>query len=390
VSADRGGRRLLVLTPFPPRLDAPHGGGRSVARLIQLHATRNRVGLLTLRRADESEVDPAVAGVCDFVCEIERVPVGRSARVAWRERQRALAFARGQPLWAASVHTRAFARSLVEVCADWTPDVVQAEFAVMGGYLPLVSRPARRVVVDHDPVVRHGGGGVARWRRRRFARQAAADAIVVFTTEDERALESLTSSATLVTRIPLAWRVPRAPLDPLGSDPPTVLFVGSFRHPPNVAAARRLAALLPELRRHCPNVALALVGEAPPADLAATGAIVTGWVDDVEPWLASAAVVAAPVSDGGGTRVKVVEALVAGKAVVGTPLAFEGLDVQAGRDAVVATEDGALLAAIVELLTHPGRRQQLGSAAYEWGQRLPTADDVEDSYESLYRSLEDM
>ena len=384
----RRDRRLLVLTPFAPRLDAPHGGGRSVARLIQLHATRNRVGLLTLRRADEPDVDPALAAVCEFVREIERVPVGRSARVAWRERQRALALARGHPLWAASVQTRAFAHSLVELCVEWKPDIVQAEFGVMGTYLPNAPRPARRIVVDHDPAIRHSGRGVARWRRRRFARASAADAIVVFTTEDERAVRRMAPPETMIARIPLAWRQPHAALDPLGSDPLTVLFVGSFRHPPNVAAARRLAALLPELRRHFPDVVLALVGEEPPADLAAAGALVPGRVDDVEPWLASAAVVAAPISDGGGTRVKVIEALAAGKAVVGTPLAFEGLNVQDGRDAIVATDDGAFADAVVQLLADPGRRRQLGTAAHAWAERLPTADEIEDAYESLYHALE--
>jgi len=85
--------RLLVLAPFPPRLDASHGGGRSVARLSQLHATRNDVALLVLRRPGELEVDGAVAAACEFVREVERIPVGRSVPVAWRERQRAVLLA---------------------------------------------------------------------------------------------------------------------------------------------------------------------------------------------------------------------------------------------------------------------------------------------------------
>jgi glycosyltransferase involved in cell wall biosynthesis len=268
---------------------------------------------------------------------------------------------------------------------------VQAELGVMGVYLPLVPRPAPRVLVEHDPGIRRSGGLVAQWSRRRFARDsaAAADAVVVFTEQDEQALRLLAPPRVSITRIPLAWRVSRPALDAVGSEPPIVLFVGSFRHPPNVDAARRLVSFLPELRRHRPDVVLALVGEEPPPDLAAGGALVPGRVDDVEPWLESAAVVAAPISDGGGTRVKVVEALAAGKAVVGSSRAFEGLDVEDGREAVIAGDDAAFAAAVAQLLADPERRRRLGAGARAWAERLPTADDVEDAYEALYRQLED-
>jgi glycosyltransferase involved in cell wall biosynthesis len=380
-------RRLLILAPFPPRLDATHGGGRSVAKLVQLHATRNRVALLALRQPGEPGVDAAVAALCELVHEVERVPIGRSLQVAWRERQRAVCLARGMPLWAASVSTREYARSVVRLCSEWQPHVVQAEFGVMGPYLSAAPRPARRLLVEHDPGIRRNGNAVARWSRRRLVRASAADAVVVFTKEDEAAMRAALPTSVPVTTIPLAWRLPSPALDPLGSDPPTVLFVGSFRHPPNVGAARRLVALLPELRRRRPDVVLALVGEEPPADLAAAGAIVPGRVDDVEPWLASAAVVAVPVAEGGGTRVKVIEALAAGKAVVGTRLAFEGLDVEDGRDVAVADDDAAFVAAVTRLLADPGERRRLGTAAHAWAERLPAADDVEDAYESLYREL---
>lgn len=381
-------RRLLILSPFPPRFDATHGGGRTVARLLQLHATRNRIALLMLRRPHEPEIDDAVAALCEIVREVTRVPVGRSPRHAWHERRRALALAQGQPLWAASILTRDFGRSLVELCAEWEPDVVQAELDVMGAYLPLAARPARRVLVDHDPSLRRSAGALTLWRRRRLARRSPGDAVVVFTPEDERALRPVVPHDIPIATIPMAWREQRPALDPVGSDPPTVLFVGSYRHPPNLSAARRLATLLPELRREVPDAVLALVGEEPPPDLAASGALVPGRVDDVEPWLSAAAVVAAPLVDGGGTRVKVVEALAAGKAVVGTTRAFEGLRVTDGREAVIADDDASFARAVVELLKDPERRRQLGAAARAWAERMPSADDVEDAYQSLYDSLD--
>jgi glycosyltransferase involved in cell wall biosynthesis len=380
-------RRLLILSPFPPRLDASHGGGRTVARLVQLHATRNRIALLMLRRPDEAGIDDATAAQCELVREVPRVPVGRSPRVAWRERRRALALAQGEPLWAASILTRDFGRSVVELCSEWRPDIVQAELDVMGAYLPYAPRPARRVLVEHDPSLRRTAGALTLWRRRRLVRRCPADAVVVFTAEDERTLRPVVPRDIPIATIPMVWRDDRPALDPVGSEPPTVLFVGSYRHPPNLAAARRLAALLPELRRDVPESVLALVGEEPPPDLTTSGAVVPGRVDDVEPWLDKAAVVAAPIADGGGTRVKVVEALAAGKAVVGSTRAFEGLDVEDGRDAVIADDDASFGRALVDLLENPERRRELGSAARAWAERLPSADDVEDAYQSLYDSL---
>jgi len=339
-----------------------------------------------LRRPDELPIDEDVAAQCEIVREVARVPVGRSLSVAWRERRRALALAQGQPLWAASILTRDFGRKLVELCSDWRPDVVQAELDVMSAYLPFAARPARRVLVDHDPSLRRNGTTFTLWRRRRLARRSAADAVVVFTAEDESALRPVVPPDIPIATIPMAWREERPALDPVGSDPPTVLFVGSYRHPPNLSAARRLAALVPELRREVPEAVVALVGEDPPPDLARSGALVPGRVDDVEPWLSAAALVAAPLVDGGGTRVKVVEALAAGKAVVGTARAFEGLDVVNGRDAVIADSD-SFGRTVIELLGDPERRRQLGEAARAWAQRMPSGDDVEDAYASLYDSL---
>jgi glycosyltransferase involved in cell wall biosynthesis len=383
-------RRLLVLAPFPPRLDAAHGGGRSLAQLIEIHAQRSRVVLLALRRPEDEGVDDAVRDACELVREVNHVPIGHSFSVARREHARLAALARGRPLWAVSILSRAYGDALQQLCGEWQPNVVQAEFGVMGTYLRLVPRPARRVLVDHDPGVRRAGTWIARQSWRMFASDTAAtaDAIVAFSPEDVCVLRSLAPADVPVVQIPLAWRISRHPLDAVGAEPPTVLFVGNYRHAPNVDAAKRLARILPELKRRSPSVSLAIVGEHAPGGLAETGAVVVGRVPDVEPWLAAAAIVAAPLHSGGGTRVKVLEALRAGKAVVGTALAFEGLDVVDGRDVVIANDDTALTDALERLIADPERRRSLGAAAHAWAERLPTRTDIATAYEALYRRLE--
>jgi polysaccharide biosynthesis protein PslH len=154
-----------------------------------------------------------------------------------------------------------------------------------------------------------------------------------------------------------------------------VLFVGSYTHQPNVDAAKRLAnSIMPLVRIRFPSTSLRLVGERPPDGvrrLSADDTVVTGRVRDVRPYLESAAVVVAPMRLGGGVRVKVLEALAAGKAVVATPLAVAGLDVASGRELLLGTSDEELAHAICSLLADPDERAAMGARARAWAGRRP-------------------
>ena len=401
-----GGRRVLVLSPFPPRLDGRHGGSRAVAQLVVALAARDRVALAYLRAADEPPADPAVTAACERLHEGRRPGVAGSAVRPWH---RALAvlpcLATGWPLWAAARRDAGFARAVRMLAAEWRPHVAQAEFTTMAPYLAGVARPASRVVTVHEPGVPAarervaGSSGLARlfWRSdlRRWARferraLAAADAAVVFSDADRLAMERL-GTATRIERIPVAVPIPDAALDPAGAEPPRLLFVGSFVHPPNVdAALHLLGALLPRLRELVPGVGLDLVGEGPPEAvraLAGEGVTITGWVPALTPWLDRAAVVVAPLRLGGGMRVKVAEALAAGKAVAATPLAFAGLDVEPGVHALVADDDAAFVDGVAALLRDPGRRAAMGRAARALAvERLGPARTAV-AYDALYESL---
>jgi polysaccharide biosynthesis protein PslH len=97
--------------------------------------------------------------------------------------------------------------------------------------------------------------------------------------------------------------------------------------------------------------------------------------------------VVAPLSSGGGMRVKALDALAAGKALVATPLALEGIDVRDGEQVLVAVDDAAFADAVVALLADEPRRVALGRAARAWAEtnvewRLVTA-----AYDALYASL---
>lgn len=395
------GLRLLFLAPFAPRLDGTHGGSRSIAQRIAALGARHRVAVLYLRGGDEPAMDDALRALCDRVEEVPRAG-GR-----WRQRAvRAMALLRGEPRWAAQWAVPALARRAASVAASWRPDVVHFDFHLMAQYAGAFDGcHAARVLVDHEP-----GAAAARAaaRRRRGPARAVAlldarawrryerrvmrrmQAVVVFTERDERALAPL-AGATPLVRVPLSAPARAHPLDPLGHAPPAILFVGSFIHPPNVDAAMRLVAdVFPRVRARHPEARLWIVGDQPPPALRAAAddrVVVTGRVPDVTPYLDGAAVVVAPLREGGGMRVKVLEALGAGKALVATPLAASGMGLTAGEHALLVETDEEIAEAIAELVEHPARRAALGAAAFAWAHAHLGDDALVAAFEALYARL---
>lgn len=373
--------RVLVVSPFPPRRDAPHGGSRWIAGLVLALARSHDVALVTLRGSGEEGVDPRIGAVCELVVEVERRTARTALATAWRERQRFALAASGAPGWAVGFSVRALPGELERVVETWRPDVAHVESFVMAQYAGALA-PVPVVVVDQD-----AADTSAAMRRYRARVLSGADAIVALTERDRTMLAGLVPSAR-IERIPLAVDLRAAPLDPAGNGR-DVLFVGNFVHPPNVEAAERLVrSIFPRVAARRSDARLVIVGDGPPAALqGADNVVVTGRVADLDPVVDAAAVVVAPLASGGGMRVKVLEALGAGKAVVASPLALEGIGVIAGADVVVADGDEEFADAIVGLLENNSRRTELGHAARAWAEAHAGWDAIVAAYEALYESL---
>jgi polysaccharide biosynthesis protein PslH len=149
---------------------------------------------------------------------------------------------------------------------------------------------------------------------------------------------------------------------------PSLVFTGSMDWLPNEDAMTYFCReILPLIRADEPGVRLSIVGRAPtPAvqRLAADSNItVTGRVDDVRPWIEGAAVYVVPLRIGGGTRLKIFEAMAMGKAVVSTTVGAEGLPVGDGRNVLLADEPRTFARHVVRLLRNREERDALGAAA---------------------------
>jgi polysaccharide biosynthesis protein PslH len=394
-------RRILVCTPFAPRLDARHGG-KPTAQLLRRLAERHDIAVLALQLDRDDHVDPDIVERAVLVREVPRParsPLRR--RLAWT-----VGLVRGLPPWAVDCRSREYARALDHVLDEWSPDVVEIHLQAMAQYVGVAAaQDVGRVLVDYDPgstwadEVRGATRGprrlvrrleVVAWRRYEQNTRPRFDAIVVFAERDLDAVQP-TAGAAAVSRIPLTIDVPAEALDAEGADPPTVLFVGGFGHPPNVDAAIWLArAIFPKIAARVPDVRLQLVGQAPgPEVLALAGGAVSvhGSVPDVTPYADGAAVVVAPIRIGGSMRGKVLEALAAGKALVATPRAAEGVDAVAGEHLLVEDSEDSFADAVVELLLDRSRRRRLAENARDWAEANLGWEQGVAAFEGLYESV---
>lgn len=157
----------------------------------------------------------------------------------------------------------------------------------------------------------------------------------------------------------------------LEEEPGSIVFAGRIGAYTNAAAVRWMRdAIWPRLRRGGVARALWIVGRSPPPDVVAWGrsdpsVTVTGYVDDVRPWLERAQVYLCPITDGGGTRLKLLDAMAMRRAIVSHPMALEGLDLTPGEHVLVADDVEGLARQVEHALEDAALRARLGRAARE-------------------------
>ncbi len=174
-------------------------------------------------------------------------------------------------------------------------------------------------------------------------------------------------------------------------EPGRLIFEGSMAFPPNAdAAVYFVRQILPLIHQSDPAVKLTLAGRNPPPEvqaLASDSVEVTGFVDDVRPYIARAAVFVCPLRSGAGIKNKVLQAWAMGKAVVATPESTGGLRVEESENIVVRQEPREFAREVLALLHDAERRSALGRAARSTIERFYTWDAKAAELESLMESL---
>jgi glycosyltransferase involved in cell wall biosynthesis len=151
----------------------------------------------------------------------------------------------------------------------------------------------------------------------------------------------------------------------------SLIFVGSLNWYPNVDAVLfLLREVWPLLQARVPGIELDIVGSAPPASVlrlasSLTNVRVHGFVNDVRPLIEGAAVYVCPIRDGGGTKLKLLDAFAMEKCVVAHPISCEGIEVISNRHVLLAETAGAFADSIQTVLENQALRESIGKAARE-------------------------
>jgi glycosyltransferase involved in cell wall biosynthesis len=231
-------------------------------------------------------------------------------------------------------------------------------------------------------------------RREELAAYRSADGVAVCSIADqERILRDLPRARTAV--VPNAADVEH--YRPRPGDPPpdgrTVLFFGLLSTLPNVDGIRWFVQeIWPLVTRGRPDARLKILGKGAPPEvtaLAAPGVEVTGFVEDLRPHLASAAAVVVPLRLGGGTRLKIVEAMAMARPVVSTRLGAEGIDARPGTELLVADTPESFAEAVLELLRDPAAGARLGAAARRLAEEKYSWEGAAAAMDGLFRQVLD-
>lgn len=379
--------RLLMVAPMPPQARAP--GAIPLVLHAQLRALlpRHEVTLVFPVGPDTGE-HAAAEGLRAAGLEVHAAPLMvPTPAQRWRRRWRlASMWLRGRSPWrTAWFFDPGVQRTLDRLLAEGRFDLVQVEDSAMGVYRYRTEAPV--VFTEHEVrrprqfrwrACAEGGWRAAlgeldwqRWSGYQRAVWGRFDRVQVFTGRDAQAVAALAPELADRVRVnPFAVALP-PPADPRREEPASLLFVGNFTHRPNVDAALWLGReVMPELRARRPGVRLTVVGICPPPELlglACADTEVTGPVPEIEPLLERAAVVLAPIRIGGGMRMKVLQSMAMGKAVVTTPRGAEGLTVEGRSPPLRVAPDAAGIAgAVIDLLDNAPERRALGQEARDF------------------------
>jgi glycosyltransferase involved in cell wall biosynthesis len=176
-------------------------------------------------------------------------------------------------------------------------------------------------------------------------------------------------------------------------DGPRVVLLANFAYAPNVDAAHHLVRdILPSVAERVPDVRVWLVGNAPPEEVRAYAGervTVTGYVPDVLPYLDAADVVACPLRIGGGVKLKTIEALRRGRAIVSTQVGAQGVAGAARRALVIADAPQEFAAAVSRLLLDADERERHERRTAEAAHTLPSWDASAATLGSIYDELLD-
>jgi sugar transferase (PEP-CTERM/EpsH1 system associated) len=377
-------------------LPLDNGGRLRTWNLMRHLAKRHDITYVGFSEPHQSAAD--VAGMGEICAGVIAIPRSDPPKGSWRfYADAARHLADPLPYAVGKYRSRAFARRLRDLLAARTFDLIVCDFLFPAINLPR-ALPCPAVLFAHNVESeiwrRHWETrtstlgrflyGMQYRRMLRYEPRAMArfDGVLAVSEADGETFRRLYPDVIrrpvhiVPTGVDTQYFAPAARPSPPKSR--SLVFTGSMDWLPNEDAMLFFCReTLPLIRREEPEVTLSIVGRAPTPAVSALarqpGVIVTGRVEDVRPFVRDAAVYVVPLRIGGGTRLKIFEAMAMAKAVVSTGVGAEGLPVTDGEHVCLADEPPAFASAVVRLLRDVDRRRHLEAAArtlvlerYDW------------------------
>jgi sugar transferase (PEP-CTERM/EpsH1 system associated) len=370
------------------------GGKLRTWHLMRHLARRHHISYLSF--ADPSASAATLDGMLDVCRSLETVPRRDPPKGTWRFRLDAARYIPQRvPYAIAKYRSAAYRQRVSDLVRHKRFDVIVCDFLVPLVNLP-EDLPCPTVLFTHNveaeiwrrhaataahpltrTLLRQQWGRMVRFEGRALAR---CDLVLAVSHADVATFSRLYAGAArrpmhvVQTGVDTEYFSPR----PAPPRPAHLVFTGSMDWLPNEDAMLHFVHdVLPRIRAVEPSVTLSIVGRDPTptvrqlADHA--GIEVTGRVDDVRPDIARSRLYVVPLRIGGGTRLKIFEAMAMGRAVVSTTIGAEGLPVTSGRDIVIADGPDAFARAVVDLIRDHDRRRRIEAGArqlvvdgYDW------------------------
>jgi len=288
---------------------------------------------------------------------------------------------------------RAMRETVARLQAETRFDIVQLEGIHLGEYLPLVRSGNPHAVVACDwhniesEILRRYSQSAAGWARRQYARHAAGklaqyerwfvNQCDLHLVVSERDRDVLLEYGARVPVVVIENGVPleqfSLPVEAAGAVTPRfrVVFTGAMDYHANIDAVTTFAReVWPEVHAAVPQLVFTIVGRKPSPAVSALsgreGIEVTGMVPDVRPYYGEAVAAVIPLRVGGGTRIKILEAMAAGVPVVSTAVGAEGLAATPGTHYIRADSNAEMVAAFEGLLHNPAMVAAMVAAAREF------------------------
>lgn len=358
--------KILLLTqvlPYPP----DSGPKIKTFNVLKHLSARHQVYLVSFVRS-AAEADRASA-LLDYCQEVHTVPIQRSAwRNAWFLTRSLLA---NQPFVIARDESRQMREAIAKLMARERFEVVHADQLNMAQYgLPL--HTVRKVLDAHNAVWtifhqmwQNAPPGPKKralrieWQKlMRYEGEIGwqFDAILAVSEEDKQALVSAGCPESRFTVIPIAIDTQKTPVVERDPHAQSIIHIGTMFWPPNVEGILWFVRqAYPLIRRAVPQTKLYLVGARPQAEIMAlkeqdANIQVTGYVEDVIPYLQDSAVFVVPLHAGSGMRVKILKAWAWGIPVVSTSVGCAGIPVHPDKDILVADTPEDFAAAVMQVL----------------------------------------